>query len=366
MNVVIFYTSREREFQNACLLKSELNKRGHNVYIIDSFYLHTVNKTLNFIPDVILTPYLYTQDQFNLFRNIHKQKIPRIINLQYEQILNKNHIKNNLQIPFEKMKNAIHICWSEKWRKKLIENGINKENAILTGSLNIDMCRERFLDVYADKEYLSKKYNLDINKKWIIFISSFVFADMSKNWKEFHYNSSFWGKEKTDERCSVDTNSRNIILEWTKKYINENECEFIYRPHPSEEINNKLYNIEKSIDNFHIIRSESIRTWIKNSEKIHTWNSTSITEVYFMGKNCSILRPIELLDSMNNEILETGKFTKTYEEFCYFNNNNIKDFPVNKNLILEEFYIDDKEYAYEKICNLVEKIVDENLVMDLY
>ena len=189
---------------------------------------------------------------------------------------------------------------------------------------------------------------------------------MSESWKNFHYESKYWGKERTDNRTIIDSNSRNIILEWIKKYISENECEFIYRPHHSEEINNKLYSLEDSINNFHIIRSDSIRTWIKNSEKIHTWYSTSITEIYFMGKNCSILRPIDLPKSMHSNLLNNGKFIKTYEEFCYFNNNTVNDFPVDKNLILNSFYIDKNEYTYEKICDLVEHTVNNVEKMDFY
>ena len=170
MRVVIFYVSLQRELQNAYLLKHELIKRGHDVYVLNPIYLDVNDIQLCFTPDIILVPYLYLPNHFHLFKRRFKYKIPRIINLQYEQILNDTELKENCQIPKNKNKNAIHICWNKNWQNKLMENGINEENTILTGSLNIDMCRERFLDVYSDKEYLSKKYNLDINKKWIIFI----------------------------------------------------------------------------------------------------------------------------------------------------------------------------------------------------
>ena len=165
INVVIFYENVEREMQNALLIKCELNKRGHDVYIINPFYVDTIiNGTINeisFCPDVVLTPYLYTENQLIAFRDMFKERIPRIINLQYEQIFSDSALKSNTQIPKGKKKNAMHICWNKMWQEKLIENEINRENAILTGSLNIDMCRERFFNIYETKENLSKKYKLD-------------------------------------------------------------------------------------------------------------------------------------------------------------------------------------------------------------
>ena len=324
--------------------------------------LNSLGYKIEFTPDVVLVPYLYEDYQLDMFKRIFRNKIPRIINLQYEQILSDTRIKENSQIPNNKNKNGFHICWNKNWQNKLIQNGINKENAILIGSINIDMCRERFFDIYETKEYLSRKYKLDKNKKWILIISSMAFANSSEFKKKWHYNNLNWGKEKTDERIEIDTKSRDIIVKWIEEYTKENDCEIIYRPHPAEDIH---YNI-KADNNIHIIRENSIRTWIKNSEKIHAWYSTSITEIYFMNKICSILRPIDLPKSMHSKLLNSGKFIKTYEEFCDFNNNCEEKFPIDENLILNEFYIDEEEYAYEKICNLVDDIIYKNLVMDLY
>ena len=366
INVVIFYESIEREMQNSLLLKCELRKRGHSTYIFNIFFIDQVINNIDFIPDIVLTPYLYNDNHFEGFKRIFKNKIPRIINLQYEQIFSDSELKSNIQIPKGKKKNAMHICWNKMWQEKLIENDINRENAILTGSLNIDMCRERFFNIYETKENLSKKYKLDKNKKWILIISSMALANSSNEKRSYYYSIDDWGKEKTDERIEIDTKSRDIIVKWIEEYTKENDCEIIYRPHPGELVNNNLKILSSKYKNIKIIHENSIRTWIKNSDKIHTWYSTSITEIYFMNKICSILRPIDLPKSMHSKLLNSGKFIKTYEEFCNFNNNEIEEFPIDKELILEHFCIDENKYAYEKICDLIEELVNKNIVMDLY
>lgn len=366
MKVIILYEIISREYQNACLIKAELEKRGHEVYIYKHEYVYVHIHRFGFIPDVLVTPYLYADIQLNVFKDMFNDKLPRIVNLQYEQIFSKYEIINKCQIPDGLKKNAIHICWSKRWKDVLYQNYIKDTNLVLAGSLTVDMCRERFKNIYRDRVYISENYGLNPNKKWILFVSSFTLPDANDFKINWHYKSKDWGKKKTDERINIDTKSRNEILNWIEKYIKENECEFIYRPHPSEHINKRLINLENIYSNFNIIKDDSIRLWIKNCDKIHTWYSTSIIEVYFMGKVCSILRPFKLPESMHSELLDSGKFTKTYEEFCKFNNSNIIEFPIDENLILNDFYINKKKYAYEIICDLLEDIVNKNVIMNLY
>lgn len=365
MRFILFYETIEREFQNALLLKAELKKRGHSLLICDPYYMINISKEkFDFIPDVLLTPFLYEDGQLKIFKDLFNGKLKRIVNLQYEQILTNHHNKIGLHIPKNLNRNAIHLCWGEKWRNVLISNGVPKENCIVTGSINVDMDRERFDGIYKTKEDMAKEYNLDKNKKWIIFISSFSMVNLTDTRIDFHINR--FGKEKVQERMKVDTESREIILSWIKRYIKENECEFIYRPHPGEAMDNYIYKIQDKYDNFHIIKNDSIRGWIKVCDKIHTWASTSIVDIYFMKKNCSILRPVELPEFINNGLLDNGEFIRDYDEFCEYNNNEIIKFPIDEKLILENFYIDENKYAYEIICDLLEDIVKKDLIMELY
>ena len=366
MKFVLLYESNERELQNAYLLKNELERRGHRLYICDPFRMLNVSREKFDIEfDAVLTPYLYEEDQLEkIFKPLFKHKIKRIINLQYEQILSMDKEKLKSRIPSGMNKNAIHLCWGKKWQNIMIENGVPIENCPLVGSMNVDMCRERFKSLYQTKDEISIRYNLNKNKKWILFISSFGLVNLSKRRKKY-YDLKL-GKELVDDRIYVEEKSRYIILDWIRKYINDNECEFIYRPHPSEALDQYIMNIENDYKNFHIINKDAIRSWIKVCDKIHTWYSTSIVDIYFMGKTCSILRPLDIPRVMHNGLLNSGIFTKTYEDFCKFNDEDVKEFPLDENLILDEFYIDKNKYTYEIICDLLEDIVNKNVIMNLY
>ncbi len=366
MDFVLFYECTERELQNAYLLKAELNKRGHNLYICDPFYMINITKEkLKFTPDAILTPYLYEDGQLMIFKEIFDTKIKRIVNLQYEQILTKGHNEIGFHIPKGLNRNAIHLCWGKKWYDNMVKNGVPKENCIITGSMNVDMDRERFNSVFKKRDEIAMEYDLDTNKKWIIFLSSFAMVNLSEMRKK--YNAIRFGNDRINERIEVDTTSRNIILEWIEKYISDNECEFIYRPHPAEALDKKIYSIQENNKNFHIIKNDSVRSWIKVCDKIHTWISTSIVDIYFMKKNCSILRPIPIAEWMHNGLTNDGNFITDYEGFKQFNDNdNITKFPIDENLILENFYIDKEKYAYELICDVLEDIVIKDTKMNFY
>lgn len=366
MEFVLFYELMERELQNAYLLKAELNRRGHELHICDPFRMYNATKEkLDFEPDAILTPYLYEEWQLDTFKSLFNCKIKRIVNLQYEQIFSNNEYELKLHTPDGINKNAIHLCWGKRMQDMLLKGGISKENAPIVGCLNIDMDLDRFESLYKTKEEVSVEYGLNKNKKWILFISSFGMVNLTSTRKEYY--SVRHGKIQVEDRIKLEENTRKMLLEWIINYIAENECEFIYRPHPSESVDEYIMDIENRYSNFHIIKDGTVRSWIKVCDKIHIWYSTSISDIYFMKKDCSIIRPIDLLDHMHNDLLNTGKFTRTYEDFCEFNNLDKEiEFPVPKEIIDEYFDVNEEKYAYEKICDLLEDIVKRDVHMEFY
>ncbi|MGL4912223.1 MAG: glycosyltransferase [Romboutsia sp.] len=363
MKCVIFYDSPQRELQNAYLIKAELNKRGHDVYIYDLFYILNIEQPINFTPDVILVPQLYNSDIVNIYKSKFIGNVPRIVNLQCEQVLSNLWEQKGYHNPKGIAKNAIHLCWGEDSRCRLISNGVMEENAVLVGSTSIDLDRERFESIYDSKIEVSKKFNLDYKKKWILFISSFSAASNYESNIKFFIET--FGESLATELINVNRISREEILKWIEKYIIENDCEFIYRMHPAEQEVPILLDLNEKYERFHLIYSDSVRSWIKVCDKVNTWFSTSIIDAYFMNKNCSILRPIELPPHFDSVVMNDANYITSYNDFCNYNNSLDLDckFPISKELISKYYYIDENKYAYEKICDLLEDIVKRNIVM---
>lgn len=364
MKVVIFYEHAQRELQNAYLLKVELTKRGHDVYIYNRTHMIKTNQMVDFSPDLVLVPHLYHEPSLKLITSRFNEKIKRIVNLQYEQVLSKLWEDTGHHNPKGMAKNAMHLCWGKKSRDRLISKGIPKENVIISGCLNIDMDLERFKSIYRSKQYMAKKYNLFQDKKWILFISSFSLASNIE--KE---RLVLLGQDKANHIININKDSRKIILGWIEKYLeNNDDCEFIYRPHPSEDKAIELTNLQKRIKNFHLIENDSVRSWIKVCDKINTWISTSIIDAYFMNKECSVLRPVEVPSYFDIPIISDKEYIISYESFYNYNEsiNQGSEFPIDKNLILEYYDVDSNKYAYERICDLLEDIVKKDINMKLY
>lgn len=363
MKVVIFYDSPQRELQNAYLIKAELNKRGHDVYIYDLCYILKQNELLNFTPDVILVPQLYNTEIVNIYKSKFVGNVQRIVNIQCEQVVSKTLEVIGYHNPKGTAKNAIHLCWGEECKQRLISNGVPDENAIIVGSTSIDLNLERFNNIYSDKKEISQKFNLDYNKKWVLFISSFSVASNFESNIGFYIDT--FGERLANELTDIHKLSREKILMWIEQYIVENDCEFIYRMHPAEKQSSILFNLSKKYKNFHIITSDSVRSWIKVCDKINTWFSTSIVDVYFMNKNCSILRPIEIPKYLDSVIMNNANYITTYDDFCNYNNSSDLDyqFPISQEIISNHYQVDKNKYSYEKICDLLEDIVKQNVVM---
>ncbi len=350
------YENEQRELQNAYILKAELNKRGHDVYICSIGYI--MNSLLEFKPDVVIFPYLYGTYIVDTFLSKFKNKVPRIVNLQYEQVINRKREELGTHNPTGKATKAIHLCWGIETRERLIKNNIPEKNAPVVGCINIDMDLERFETIYRTKKEMGLKFNIDSSKKWILFISSFTNST----------DEVFFGKENTELFQGIIKQTKKQVLNWIEKYIQMEDCEFIYRPHPAELKDKTLLDLAKRYKNFHVEKKDGVRSWIKVSDKINTWLSTSIIDAYYMKKNCSILRPIYVPKEFDSVIMTEANYITTYEDFYKYNKNNELNylFPIDKEVLSRYYDVDEKKYAYERICDLLEYIVDNNIDMNLY
>lgn len=367
MRVAIFYHIPERELSNAYLLKAELNRRGHDVYLYYYNHIKESNEILNYRPDIVLAHGLRNDAIVKDYTDIFNKKVDRIINLQYEQVLNNIWHISKHHIPKGLAKNAIHLCWGEENKRVLIENGVPSENTIIVGSLTIDLSRKEFNSIYKTKEEMSKTYNIPVNKKWILFISNFTFGNFSI---EYLAKNMFprLGKENSMRFHNISKISQDEVTRWIEEYLKDNDCEFIYKIHAGEFIPQSLKDLSKNYNNFHLVSRDSIKNWINSSNKINTWMSTSIVECYFMNKQCSILRPVYVPEDIDSEIMINSKNIKDYKEFVEYNNSSSinQDFPIKKDTILKYYDFDSNKFAYEKVCDLLEELVNKNKVMDLY
>jgi len=354
MDFTIVYERKQRELENDTLLKIELERRGYTCEIVqyyegDKFNIFNINP-----PKVILVPHLY--GNANLYRTFSRfGKANHIVNLQYEQVLSAKWEKLGHHNPKEEAQNALHLCWGEKTQERLVKAGVSSENLKVLGAPHLDLLRKEYRKSTSGiKQFFSKKYNFDFSKKWIIFLSSFTYADIDNyRLKQNEDNAGV----KLSEFREIHTTSRDEILNWFSKILENNkENIFIYRPHPDELVLHPVEKLEKRFPNFKIIREEPVKDWINASDVIYSWYSTSVVEAHFLDKPYAILRPKVLPESFDSVLLKYAEFITTYEQFeaDYVQSDDDRKSAINDCYINQYYQIDTKKPSFIKYVDLLE------------
>ena len=350
---IILYEHRNRELENAVLLAMMLKKRGYKVAIE---YRRSA-RILFQRAEVILTPFFYNNDNVIDFAFQPFKFYKKVINLQYEQVFSKQSEDTFENLPNEKAKNAVHISWGDESVNSLKKVGIHKSNIFEIGHISMDLNMKKYRGTFYNRRYLSRKFNLDINKKWLLFISSFSCVGLTKTefdrWKE--------QTSSTEYSSEISYETQPLILEMFERLIKNNkEIIVIYRPHPHEAANKELQLLEKQHKNFRVISSFSIRQWIFTADYVSTWCSTSIVDAMFAKKNCAIIRPIPLIEEYDFKIFRDQKIIETYEELNDFINDTENHYLINDNTIKKYYCNDYHANTFEKLCDVCVEVYNND------
>lgn len=349
IDVLLIYEHRTREIENVALLSTELQRRGYSVRVenIYSPWLYYIEAK------VVIVPHLYNDDQLNFFCNNYKHSNHNIISLQYEQVLSDSD-EDGIQNPKGEAQKAHHIAWGKAQKDRYLKHGIDPSHVHTTGCISMDLFRPEFMDYFMSKECISKEFHLDPNKQWVLFISSFSYTHRTEEELSSYEKMSPTAREFakiSDESC-------DMIAEWFEMAAKANpDKEFIYRPHPAE-INTDLFNdIERRLANVHVIPNYSVRQWAHSCDKIYNWFSTSVVDIYYAGKACQILRPIEIPNNLEVTILKGADFITSYDNFAASLSSDTNKFPVQVEQI-EYFYgKGDSRMAYLQTVDICESMM---------
>lgn len=352
-DVLILYESRSREIENCALLATELELRGYEVKIknIYSPFKYFIK------PKVLVVPHLYNEQQLISFAKNLWLSNNRIVDLQYEQILGTCLKEDDIHNPKGQAKLAHHIAWGEDQATRYRNVGITESNIHVTGSMAMDLMRKEFSQYFLSKKDIAKQCKIDASKEWILFVSSFSYANRTE--EELRRYEQMNPNAREFSNLSDDT--LVLLLKWLKDVAEKYSSKlFIYRPHPAEKINSKLYELESHCSNFYIIGNFSMRQWARVADKIYNWYSTSIADIFFAHKSCYILRPLRIPQYLEVSILEGAKCLADYDEFEKSIINNDFYFPIPSEKM--EYYYGKTEspMAFKQIANICEGLIVGN------
>lgn len=354
LSVVIVIEVFNREIISDVLIKSELEKRGYNV----SLKRKSEDLCLKQC-DILITPNGYNTSDYLNYRYRFNCKSGKIINLQWEQLFTRHDEENNYWTSDGQARSMVCLCWGKNRFEQLERAGVHRNNLYIVGPVHTDMMRDGFDRFWKSREEISKEYKLDMDKKWLLFISSLTFAPKRsiyvENTKKLKNYVDF------NERHDLESRSQEEILKWFERLLDEDkQIIIVYRPHPTEMESNVLGKIQfRHKGRFRVITDLDIKQWIKVSDILMLWNSTSVIECSMENKKCIILRPFSIRRPNEYILYDDADMVSGYNDFKrkIYDTENI--FPVTKNM-LSGYYDISSIPSFKRICDVIDKIALDN------
>ncbi len=353
LDFLILYEHIVREFENDCLLMAELERRG---YSVELFQLMDRKKLKYFTwkkPGVIVTSAMYNNETLNSFVYNNVGKLNRVVNLHWEEVLSREQEESAFYNLNENAAKCTHICWGNAAKARIVKHGVPENNAVVTGAVQLDFLAPRFDGYFQSRAQIARQYALDPDKRWLCYVSSFSCAFMDdKEVEELNAMTDLDFKGFKE----VGARSMEVTLAWFDRYLTEQgeTVELIYRPHPNEWNSPPLAAMQQKHPNFHVIRADSVKQWVKVCDIILTWMSTSIAEIYFAQKSCLVVRPEPLYDDYDPVVYTGVDAIDSYEKLAAQLAQAQHPFPIDEAQMDDHYDFDPSRPAYMRICDLLE------------
>ncbi len=360
---LIMYEVTTREMESVILLGNCLKSRG---YTVDYFSFEHANlkkylqnkkiiKKYHNNVEVVLMPSLYHDKEVYYLVNYVCGKCKNIVNLRWEQTFNYQNEKNydSYHYPHGDARKGYHLCWGENSYECMQKAGVDRSKLLLCGPVHLDFLRPQFKDYYYSREELFEKYDIPVDKKCVLFISSFAIATRTQRQVKLEEASA--GQALFGDAVAKQQITRNAYLEWIEALLQKNTCTFIYRPHPVENVLGDLEELCQKYDNFRVISDYSVKQWILRCDAITTWVSTSIAEAFYAGKTCLIARPHKIDEKEDMCLYKDSKILYTKEEFV-----NAADKKAELTVspqVMREYYDYGETPSYIRLCDQLERII---------
>lgn len=310
-NILIFYEHINREYKSCLRLKKELEEVGGDcrVYLVSIMFEYAkalkINKKIKI--DMVIMPWIYFNGDYRYVQPfIEQNKDIYIANFHHEQI--GSQFAENFMLPScEDSKNSvIHFVWGEYFKEKLISVGVKENLIFITGNIRTDKSSK----TVKSKLDLSKEFDLDFNKKWILFSENRTWVLTSTKESMQHRINLGFEQEGLIEREILLKESIGLSLKEFKEIKDDffEKYELIYRAHPGTIVPENIDSRVKVIEDY------PIYTWLNVIDANVVWSSTSIFESDLMCVPSFVYEPIKHTSKYKTYGLEHYQTINMFEE----------------------------------------------------
>ncbi len=336
---ILFYIEHlDRELDTVNKIISGLNLSPSDYAIASTNFSMGLSKFM-YSPEVVVSPWCYTDFCYHKLLSFPFKKQIKFLNLHHEQITNNDRLKALL--PRGKAIKHSHISWGSWFERQLIESGVKTSDIYVTGSIRVSGNEVSPLnkknvarDIFGDERLA--RY------RWAMFLSSFSWKDLPER---ILRNIEKRGRKNVQEYKELVSESYQTFLRWLDNFLIKNpNTVYIYKLHPSENIDQGLEKLQSKNSNFFVVDSFSVKSWGAVVDWFDVWISTSIGEVADLGIPFRIVRPLTLPKS--SDIIGFDIFEKisSVSEFVTLDN-------IHKNQAIVNEY---QKMYYESRANPVD------------
>lgn len=286
-SIILFYQHKTRELNAISYLKKELINLGYNVGVFNIDFEQIKAFRFSKKNDIccIVTPWLYNDIHYEMLNKfIIYNKNAFILNLHQEQIY--SDFSENILMPcgIYSKNNVFHLAWGDFFKKTLIKYGVDENLIYVIGNPRND----EIFNIKTSKNDFSKKYDLNIEKKWILFADNRGWTQNFSDIRRNEWLSRGHSNDEIDDYLYQDKKSLEISVNELDSLGDSFflDKEVVFRNHPGTPapiFKNK---------NIKVISQGSIYEWLKVSDLIIIWSSTSIFEGDALGKPGIVFEPI--------------------------------------------------------------------------
>ncbi len=302
LDILILVEHADRELDVACLIRALIEQRATRLRVkVANFYTEAQSLIENHSPRVVVTPFFYAIDDKIMRDYVAAWSHATFFNLAWEQILYGS--QQTLKRPRDAFTRdrVRHLAWSRWFAEYLQGHGVMAEKTHWLGHPLYDLYDPKFRRYFPDRKEIARAEGLDPEKRWVFFPENFRWAFLGDA-KLKSLNEQGVDIADLEAQRAYCREALGASAKWLASIARRRDIEVILRPRPavnSSQIRDFVaQEAGETPQNFHIIKSLSVREWIFASDIVVSSISTSLIEAAIAGKPILRMSPTAVPETL--------------------------------------------------------------------
>ena len=317
----------DRELDVVTCLMHKLDSKYGITSKARNYYADFIGTLATLNPRVVVFPFFYGADHLQPIRYATTWPLARLVNLGWEQILNRLDIAMKTPRDDVSRGRVFHLCWTLTHRDFLTKNGVPLDHLPLTGSPVMKLYDGPYRNYFKSREQLAAIYDVDSSKKWVLFPESYQFAFYSDDDLRFLESYQNADADLMNQAKGYSERSLRQLFIWANEL--RDGTIFILRPRPSTTLDQMLNFMQRTVPspnaNLKIIKTETVREWILAADHVISSHSTTLVEAALAGKPIHRFSPEDYPESLALEWHNLVPLLTDREAFLDAINNHVTE-----------------------------------------